>query len=104
MHHVIVCTLCSCYPAALLGLSPAWYKSRNYRARVVRTPRVVLGEFGVVLPPGQRIMVHDSTADCRYLVLPMPPKECTLEQLQAMPLAEVKKLVTRNSMIGVEVL
>ena len=97
-HNVIVCTLCSCYPRMLLGIPPEWYKSRNYRSRVVREPRVVLEEFGTRLPPQTRIRVHDSTADMRYIVLPMRPAgtECfTEDQLAA--------LVTRDSLIGVSV-
>ncbi|XP_023334370.1 uncharacterized protein LOC111705901 isoform X2 [Eurytemora carolleeae] len=73
-HHVVVCTLCSCYPSAILGLPPAWYKSRSYRARTVREPRKVLFEFGLEISPSVRIVVHDSTADCRYLVLPVRPE------------------------------
>lgn len=105
-HHAVVCTLCSCYPAALLGLSPAWYKSRNYRARMVREPRRVLQDtFGLVLPTTQRIMVHDSTADCRYLVLPMPPKELVASgAIDSLSWEELVPYVTRNSMVGVEVL
>eukprot|EP01033_Poteriospumella_lacustris_P005912 gene5912-4247_t len=105
-HHAVVCTLCSCYPAALLGLSPAWYKSRNYRARMVREPRRVLQEtFGLTLPTNQRIMVHDSTADCRYLVLPMPPKHLVESgAIETMTWEELVPYVTRNSMVGVEVL
>src|SRR5437764_4611607 len=70
VHNAIVCTLCSCYPRVLLGIRPDWYKSRNYRSRMVREPRVVLEEFGLALPQGTMIRVHDSTADMRYLVLP----------------------------------
>ena len=103
-HHVIVCTLCSCYPAALLGLSPAWYKSRNYRARVVREPRVVLQEFGLHLPAEQAVQVHDSTADLRYLVIPMPPKHLTAEDIANKSIDELKTFVSRDSMIGVAVL
>jgi hypothetical protein len=103
-HHLIVCTLCSCYPAALLGLSPSWYKSRNYRARVVREPREVLREFGLVLPESVKIVVHDSTADCRYLVLPCPPKSLSEKEIQRMTVEELKALVTRDSMVGVAVL
>jgi nitrile hydratase subunit alpha len=73
VHNVIVCTLCSCYPRMLLGIPPEWYKSREYRSRVVREPRKVLEEFGLALPAATRIRVHDSTADMRYLVLPMRP-------------------------------
>src|SRR5256714_1982540 len=74
VHNVIVCTLCSCYPKLLLGIPPAWYKSLAYRSRVVADPRGVLAEFGVELPAGTEVRVHDSTADLRYLVLPMRPK------------------------------
>eukprot|EP01062_Namystynia_karyoxenos_P028961 TRINITY_DN21850_c0_g2_i1.p1 TRINITY_DN21850_c0_g2~~TRINITY_DN21850_c0_g2_i1.p1 ORF type:complete len:501 (+),score=166.53 TRINITY_DN21850_c0_g2_i1:74-1504(+) len=98
-HHLITCTLCSCYPIALLGLSPDWYKSRDYRSRSVRDPRGVLRDFGTVLPPEQSVTVHDSTADCRYLVLPQRPagtEGWSEERLQG--------LVTRDSMIGVTVL
>lgn len=95
-HNVIVCTLCSCYPRMLLGIPPEWYKSRNYRSRVVHEPRAVLAEFGTQLPENVRIRVHDSTADMRYLVLPMRPtgtEDFTEDQLAA--------LVTRDSLIGV---
>jgi nitrile hydratase len=97
-HNLIVCTLCSCYPRMLLGLPPDWYKSRAYRARAVREPRAVLREFGTELPDGVAVRVHDSTADMRYLVLPMRPAGTvgfTEKQLAA--------LVTRDSMIGVSV-
>ena len=95
-HNVIVCTLCSCYPRVLLGIPPDWYKSRNYRSRMVREPRKVLSEFGLRLPRNISVRVHDSTADMRYLVLPMRPAgtEGWSEQRLA-------KLVNRNSMIGV---
>jgi nitrile hydratase len=96
VHHLVVCTLCSCYPRAILGRPPAWYKSREYRSRVVRDPRGVLAEFGTVLPPEVEVRVADSTADCRYLVLPRRPASTdgwTEEQLRS--------LVTRDSMIGV---
>ncbi len=72
-HNVVVCTLCSCYPVALLGPSPMWYKSEAYRARVVREPRAVLAEFGVTIPREQTIAVWDSTAEVRYMVLPQRP-------------------------------
>lgn len=94
-HNVIVCTLCSCYPLALLGPSPAWYKSNAYRSRVVRDPRSVLAEFGTTLGDDVEITVWDSTAEVRYLVLPMRPpgtENATEDALQAM--------VTRNGMIG----
>jgi nitrile hydratase subunit alpha len=96
VHNVIVCTLCSCYPRMLLGIPPDWYKSRNYRSRMVREPRAVLAEFGLKIPGKTRIRVHDSTADMRYMVLPMRPagtKGWSEERLAA--------LVTRDSMIGV---
>lgn len=97
VHNVIVCTLCSCYPRALLGMSPAWYKSKNYRARVVREPRKVLAEFGVELPDGVAVRVHDSTAELRYMVLPQRPagsENLTEDELAA--------LVTRDSLIGTQ--
>jgi nitrile hydratase len=96
VHNVIVCTLCSCYPRMLLGLPPDWYKSRNYRSRVVREPRVVLAEFGTVIPEDVLIRVHDSTADMRYLVVPRRP-----EGTENWSETELTKLVTRDSMIGV---
>src|SRR5205814_8257796 len=74
VHNAIVCTLCSCYPRVLLGIPPEWYKSRNYRSRMVREPRAVLAEFGVRIPEAVQIRVHDSTADMRCLVLPMRPQ------------------------------
>lgn len=98
VHNVIVCTLCSCYPRMVLGLPPDWYKSRNYRSRVVREPRAVLAEFGTVIPADVQIRVHDSTADMRYLVLPRRP-----EGAEELSEAELAKLVTRDSMIGVAV-
>jgi nitrile hydratase alpha subunit len=96
VHNVIVCTLCSCYPRAILGLPPSWYKSREYRARVVREPRAVLTEFGTELDPDVEVRVHDSTADLRYLVLPMRPGGT--EGLSAERLAA---LVSRDAMVGV---
>jgi nitrile hydratase len=104
VHNVIVCTLCSCYPIGLLGFSPSWYKSRAYRSRVVREPRKVLAEFGLDVPATTSIRVHDSTADCRYFVLPLPPAHLTQEAINTMSHEELKKLVTRDSMIGVAVL
>ncbi len=97
IHNVVVCTLCSCYPRALLGMSPAWYKSKNYRARVVREPRQVLAEFGVELSSEVEVRVHDSTAELRYMVLPQRPagtEGWTEQQLAA--------LVTRDSLIGTQ--
>src|SRR5438105_15058774 len=96
VHNVIVCTLCSCYPRMLLGLPPDWYKSRNYRSRMVREPRAVLAEFGTVIPPDVAIRVHDSTADMRYLVVPKRPAGT-----ENWSEAELARLVTRDSMIGV---
>ena len=96
VHNVIVCTLCSCYPRNLLGLPPAWYKSFAYRSRVVSEPRAVLAEFGLVLPDDVSVRVHDSTADLRYLVIPMRP-----EETEGMSEAELAELVTRDSMVGV---
>jgi nitrile hydratase alpha subunit len=98
-HHVICCTLCSCYPRAVIGLPPAWYKNVEYRSRVVVEPRKVLAEFGTTIPESVEIRVVDSTADMRYLVLPLRPKDT--EDLNE---AELEKLVTRDSMIGVTVL
>jgi len=98
VHNAIVCTLCSCYPRVLLGIPPDWYKSRNYRSRMVREPRAVLAEFGLSIPDAVQIRVHDSTADMRYLVLPMRPKgtECWDE-------ARLAGIVSRDAMIGVAV-
>lgn len=73
LHHLVVCTLCSCYPRAVLGYPPHWYKSAAYRARAVREPRAVLAEFGTVLPAGMQVRVVDSTADYRWMVLPTRP-------------------------------
>jgi nitrile hydratase len=98
VHNVIVCTLCSCYPRMLLGLPPEWYKSRNYRSRVVHEPRVVLEEFGLRIPAASAIHVHDSTADMRYMVLPMRPAGT-----EGWDEARLASIVTRDSMIGVAV-
>ena len=97
VHNVVVCTLCSCYPRALLGMSPAWYKSSSYRSRVVREPRAVLGEFGVELADAVEVRVHDSTAELRYMILPQRPPGTdgwSEEKLAA--------LVTRDSLIGTQ--
>ncbi len=94
-HNVIVCTLCSCYPWPVLGIPPTWYKSDEYRSRTVREPRKVLLEFGLSLDPKVQIKVWDSTAEIRYLVLPMRPKGS-----ENMDESELSELVTRNSMIG----
>ncbi|GAC1428081.1 MAG: nitrile hydratase subunit alpha [Candidatus Velthaea sp.] len=96
VHNVIVCTLCSCYPLALLGPSPTWYKSEAYRSRVVREPRAVLREFGLELPGDVAISVWDSTADLRYLVLPQQP--AGTEHMDA---AQLAALVPRDALIGV---
>jgi nitrile hydratase subunit alpha len=96
VHNLIVCTLCSCYPRPLLGLPPDWYKSREYRSRAVREPRAVLQEFGTHLPDDVTLRVHDSTADMRYLVLPMRPADT-----QALNEQQLAGLVTRDCMIGV---
>ena len=95
-HNVVVCTLCSCYPIALLGPSPTWYKSEAYRSRVVRDPRGVLAEFGFAMAEHVDITVWDSSAESRYLVLPQrPPGTADLDE------TSLAALVTRNGMIGV---
>ena len=98
VHNVVVCTLCSCYPRALLGMPPTWYKSENYRKRVVRDPRGVLKEFGTVLPGNVTVRVHDSNADMRYVVVPMRPKgtENWSEE-------ELARLITRDALVGVTI-
>ena len=96
VHNMIVCTLCSCYPRVLLGLPPAWYKGTAYRSRAVRDPRGVLAEFGTVLPDGVALRVHDSTADMRYMVLPLRPADT-----EGWDEARLATLVTRDSLIGV---
>lgn len=95
IHHVIVCTLCSCYPLSLLGPSPSWYKSTAYRSRVVREPRAVLGEFGLTLPDDTEIAVWDASSEVRYMVLPArPPGTADLDE------SALAGLVTRNGLIG----
>ncbi|MEJ2862059.1 nitrile hydratase subunit alpha [Actinomycetospora flava] len=94
-HHVIVCTLCSCYPIALLGPSPGWYKSEAYRSRVVREPRAVLQEFGLELPASTRITVWDASAETRYMVLPRRPDGTGGETEQ-----ELAERVTRKGLVG----
>ena len=94
-HHMVVCTLCSCYPWPVLGLPPAWYKSAPYRSRTVREPRAVLAEFGVALPEGTAVRVWDSTAEVRYLVIPVRPAGT-----EGWTEAQLAELVTRDSMIG----
>lgn len=99
VHNVVVCTLCSCYPWAVLGLPPRWYKDPAYRSRIVREPRRVLAEFGVSLDPGVEVRVWDSSAEVRYMVLPRrPPGTESLDE------AALAARVTRDAMIGVEVL
>ena len=95
-HNVLVCTLCSCYPIALLGPSPTWYKSEAYRSRVVREPRAVLAELGFVPPPEARITVWDASAERRYMVLPRRPAGT-----EALDERELAARVTRNGLIGV---
>jgi nitrile hydratase len=94
-HHVVVCTLCSCYPIALLGPSPGWYKSEAYRSRVVRDPRGVLRDFGLELPGSTRITVWDASAESRYLVLPRRP-----EGTDGLGERDLAGLVTRKGLIG----
>lgn len=94
-HHMVVCTLCSCYPWPVLGLPPTWYKSAPYRSRAVRDPRGVLAEFGVQLPASTAIRVWDSTAELRYLVIPRRP-----EGTEGWSEEALAELVTRDSMIG----
>lgn len=95
VHNVVVCTLCSCYPWAVLGLPPTWYKSPPYRSRIVREPRTVLKEMGLDLPEDIEIRVWDSSAEVRYMVLPERPAGT-----DALQEAELATLVTRDSMIG----
>jgi nitrile hydratase subunit alpha len=98
VHNLIVCTLCSCYPRAILGRPPDWYKSFAYRSRAVREPRAVMREFGFEPPEDVEVLVHDSTADVRYMVLPMRPSGAAdLDEEQ------LARLVTRDSLVGVSV-
>jgi nitrile hydratase subunit alpha len=96
-HNIVVCTLCSCYPFSILGMSPAWYKSAEYRARAVREPREVLAEFGVTLPHHVGVRVWDSTAELRYIVIPQRPADT-----EGWDEDRLAAIVTRNSMIGTE--
>ena len=98
VHNAVVCTLCSCYPRMLLGIPPDWYKSRGYRSRMVREPRSVLAEFGLNISEEVQIRVHDSTADMRYMVLPMRPSGT-----EGWSEERLASIVTRNAMIGVAV-
>lgn len=102
-HNVVVCTLCSCYPWAVLGLPPKWYKDPAYRSRIVREPRKLLAEMGTLVPESIDIRVWDSSAEIRYLVLPMPPKGIAGD-LKNIPESELATRISRDSMIGVEVL
>ena len=95
LHHVIVCTLCSCYPSGVLGAPPSWYKSFEYRTRVVREPRVVLAEFGMDVPDGVDLQVVDSTSEQRYFVLPLRP-----EGTEGWSADELAALITRDALIG----
>jgi nitrile hydratase len=96
VHHVVVCTLCSCYPWPVLGLPPSWYKDPTYRARVVKEPRTVLAEWGTELDPGVEVRVMDSSSEVRYLVLPERPAGT-----ETMSEDELAALVTRDAMVGV---
>ena len=98
VHNAIVCTLCSCYPRMLLGIPPDWYKSRNYRSRMVREPRAVLKEFGLALPEKIQIRIHDSSADMRYMVLPMRPAGT-----EGWSEEKLAGLVNRDCLLGVAV-
>lgn len=95
MHNMVVCTLCSCYPWDVLGLPPVWYKSFAYRSRAVREPRAVLADFGVTLPAGTEIRVWDSTAETRFLVVPMRP-----DGTNGWNESQLARLITRDSMVG----
>lgn len=98
LHNVIVCTLCSCYPRPLLGPSPAWYERPSYRRRIVRWPRQVLAEFGLIVPPDTEVRVHDSNQKTRYMVLPMRPSGT-----DGWSEKRLTSIVTRDTMIGVAV-
>jgi nitrile hydratase len=98
IHNLIVCTLCSCYPRAILGRPPDWYKSFDYRSRAVKEPRAVMREFGYEPPESVRVAVHDSSADLRYMVLPMRPPGT-----EGMGEEQLAALVTRDSLVGVTV-
>jgi len=96
VHNLVTCTLCSCYPRSILGQPPSWYISKAYRARSVREPRKVLAEFGLDLPEDTQLIVHDSNADMRYLVLPEAPAD-----LQTRSIADLEALISRDHLIGV---
>ena len=95
IHNIVVCTLCSCYPWPLLGIPPTWYKSDEYRSRVVREPRKCLSEFGVTLPKNTKVRVWDSTAEIRYLVLPILP-----EKYKELDEEQLSEIISRDAMIG----
>ena len=95
VHNIVVCTLCSCYPWPLLGIPPTWYKSDEYRSRVVREPRKCLSEFGVTLPKNTKVRVWDSTAEIRYLVLPILP-----EKYKDFDEKQLSEIISRDAMIG----
>ena len=95
IHNIVVCTLCSCYPWPLLGIPPTWYKSDEYRSRVVREPRKCLSEFGVTLPKNTRVRVWDSTAEIRYLVLPILP-----DKYKDFDEEHLSEIISRDAMIG----
>ena len=95
-HHIVVCTLCSCYPRTLLGMPPSWYKSRSYRSRVVHEPRKVLAEFGTIVPENKEIKVHDSNADMRYLILPPRPSNTNGWNEE-----QLSEIVERDYLVGV---
>jgi nitrile hydratase len=99
-HNVVVCTLCSCYPWAVLGLPPKWYKDPAYRSRIVREPRKLLAEMGTDIPPSVSIRVWDSSAEVRYMVLPMPPA-AVAGKIDGMAEADLTALISRDAMIGV---
>ena len=96
VHHLVVCTLCSCYPKAILGYPPYWYKSAAYRARAVRDPRGLLAEFGTILPPGVKVRVVDSTADYRWMVLPKRPRGA-----EGWSVERLAEIVRPGDMVGV---
>jgi len=98
VHNVVVCTLCSCYPRALLGMPPTWYKSENYRKRVVRYPRGVLKELGTTVPDDVTVRVHDSNADMRYVVIPMRP-----EHTQDWSEERLAAMLSRDALVGVAI-
>ena len=98
IHNLIVCTLCSCYPRILLGMPPTWYKSRNYRSRVVHEPRSVLEEFGTEISDHVSVRVHDSNADMRYVVIPMRP-----EGTEGWNESQLESLLTRDHLVGITV-